>query len=301
MWVETDLEPDDVLALMMLKNIDYYVVGEGNADIKYDRMIRYCELLGNKGAIVIKGQNSDKLFENDGKEFDVLENKICIEDYLHNFMKFASMKDPIMFSLKPMRELLTEYRKDPVLIKQFTKNIELYVYGGFNFRCILKTHEKELLELLNSFKKVHIYESFYVSGEFNSINKTNFPKLYQYIMEHAAEPSYQTLLKLTYNWNDYLYHDISKWIDTVQKDSDIYKRNMKIMKDIQDNMTFQYVLADFGLTAIYQTIESTPVTNLRFEKSYTKFDETDKETNIYVYKQIPNSSIEHLIIKSLQK
>ena len=85
-----------------------------------------------------------------------------------------------MFGLKPMRELISEYIKDPKLIKSLVKNVILYTYGGFNFRqLLLNGNERNFIELLNSFKQVNIYESFYATGEFNSINCDVFPKLHE--------------------------------------------------------------------------------------------------------------------------
>ena len=300
-WIETDLEPDDVLSLAIFPKAQYYVVSEGNSLTKYKRMLKYCELLDNKNAIVIKGHDSDKLFPHDGLEFDNLDENINlhINNYLDNLIKFSNNDNPIMISIKPMRELLEEYIKDPDLIKKVVGNIKLYVYGGFNFRVLLDKYEKQLLELLKMFKEVKIYESFYVSGEKNSINKLNCPDLYNFIIQNKEKPFYKILLKLTYNWNSYLIDDIQQWIVTMDKNSDTYKRNIKIVNSIKDNVNFQFVLADFGLASVFRDVEPIKIKNLRFENKYTKFDETNETTNMYVYKDIPHDVIEKLILKYL--
>lgn len=185
-WVETDLEPDDVLAIRLkpLCHANWYVVGEGNANTKYNRMKKYCQLLNNTSAIIIYGMNSSKPFPNDGKEFDVLPNDIPSNiNYLDNFIALSKCKNPIMFSLKPMKELLHEFAKNKDLIKSLVKNIELYLYGSFNIRSILTEHKGNVIELLQNFKKVCIYESFYATGEQNSINKLNFPILYDFFQK----------------------------------------------------------------------------------------------------------------------
>ena len=178
-WLETDLEPDDVLALRInpwLKETKYYVVGEGDSNVKYNRMRRYARLLGRPDVTIIEGLGSEASFPHDGGEFDNLEREVCTEDYLPHFIEFASSPSPVMISLKPMRELLAAYIHDEKSISKLLQNVELYAYGGFNFRCLLE-HEAKLLELLHCFKKVSIYESVYVTGHDNSVNKDNFPWL----------------------------------------------------------------------------------------------------------------------------
>ncbi|QKF93517.1 hypothetical protein QKU48_gp0059 [Fadolivirus algeromassiliense] len=305
LWIETDLEPDDVLSLAIFPNANYYVVGEGDANIKYNRMIQYCKQLENNNTIIIQGFGSKKPFHDDGKEFDFIDKKECHEKYLDNFKIFAESPDPIMVCIKPLRELVDEYTINPELIKKLVSNIELYVYGGFNFRCLLRNYEKKLLELFDAFKKVCIYESFYVSGENNSVKKFNFPKLYHHLIQYSESSKYnlfyRTLLKLTYNWNIHLKNEMIELLKN-EKNIDKYKRSEKVIHDIEGNEEFQYVLADFGLAAVYRDIEPQPIKNLRFENWYTKFDETDDDkTNLYVYKDINLSLIEDLICKYLLK
>ena len=297
MWIETDLEPDDVLALYVLPNAKYYVVGEGNANIKYNRMIRYCSMLGNLNATVIEGTCSDKNFELDGKEFENLDTQTCSESYIDHFTNFATGQNPVMFSLKPMRELLNKYVKDPILIKYLVSKITLYVYGGFNFRCLAWKNKKELLELINSFKKVCIYESFFVSGEINSMNKLNAPRLYNYLKDHANNYT-TTLSKLTYNWNKSILDDMVLSLKKEKLDDNTRHRHQKVVDNVTGNEEFQYVIADFALAAVYRDIEPLPVTNLKFD-NYTTFDDTDGPTNLFVYKNIPTAVIEDLIMEHM--
>lgn len=85
--VFTDLEPDDVFAINLLHNYNFmsgrkgkidYIVGEGDAKIKGDRMIRYLHnmnqrfcvyngFIGNISPYI--GYDSDKKYEYDGFEF----------------------------------------------------------------------------------------------------------------------------------------------------------------------------------------------------------------------------------------
>lgn len=302
LWVETDLEPDDVLALRLkpLCYANYYVVGEGeNPNIKYNRMKRYTQLLNNSTAVIIQGFGSMKAFPNDGDEFDNLGNSGCDQYYLENFLKFSSSSNPVMFSLKPMRELLNEYNKNKGMIINAVKNIELYLYGSFNFRCVLKEHKNNLIELLNNFKKVCIYESFYATGEQNSINKNNYPLLYNYFIEHSNDPYIETLIKLTTIWNCHLRDEFKTHLKNETRIERI-KRSQKVIDNIIGHEDFQYVLADFGLVAVYDTIEPVPIKNLRFDDDgYTKFDDSLEESNMYVYRDVDFNTIEQLILAKI--
>jgi hypothetical protein len=300
-WISTDLEPDDVLALYRrsLRKAHYYVVGEGdNPNIKYNRMKRYCQLLGNDHAIVIQGFRSKKPFPNDGKEFDYLENEQNNEDYMTHFKKFATSSNPTMFSLKPMRELTKYFAEDKNQVKELTKNVTLYVYGGFNFRCLVREFGSELLELLHSFKKVCIYESHHATRQ-NSVTKKNFPLLYNHFQKHSNDPYIQILSKLTKIWNCHLLDEMKERLE-IEPDQKNVERLNKIISDIEGNEDFQFVLADFALTSIYDKIEPYPIKNLRFdEEGYLKFDDTTDPTNIYTYKNIEISAIEKHIIDGL--
>ncbi len=289
MWIETDLEPDDLLALAILPKAKYYVVSEGNANIKYNRMKRYCQLLKNEDAIVIEGFSTEREYSLDGKEFSDLPTEQCDNNYLNHFIKFANSTNPIMFSLKPMGELMNEYVKNPLLIESLVGKIELYTYGGFNFRCILKYYEKPLLDLLKRFKKVVIYESFLAHGDNNSVNKFNCPNLYRYIINHCQEPFYDALLKATKNWNQHLCDKF--------KNGD--QRQLDVLKKIEDHLDFQYVLADFGLAAVYDRLKPTPVKNLRFTNTFTTFDYSDTPTKLYVYKDVLVQTVETLLLRKL--
>ena len=302
-WIETDLEPDDVFALLLLPLAEFYVVGEGNARIKYNRMIEYVKLLKETKKdkiepILIQGIGSMKDFSLDGKEFDGLANNNCTENYLKQFIKFANSKNPVMFSFKPMRELLAEYIKNPELIKSLVSEVILYVYGGFNFRCLFNEKQK-LLDLLHCFNKVYIYETFFVLGENNSMNKKNSNRLYKYIIEHPNK-YFETMFKLTYNWNKNIINDMAESLKNPNLDHSTRNQHRKVIDNVIGNEDFQFVVADFGLAIVYEKIKPYPISNLRFE-NYTIFDWSDKPTNMYAYKDISIKHIEELILNYLQK
>ncbi|CAK7994955.1 Hypothetical protein POVR1_LOCUS473 [uncultured virus] len=288
-WVETDLEPDDVLALYMLPRIDYCVVGEGDVSIKFDRINAYLRLLNQSSCKTIMGDSSIELtpFIKDVKEFETLDHCDSVTDYFQSFEEFARSETPVFFSLKPMRELLRHYKDQPEKVKALCSNVILYAYGGFNFRCVLKNDKVSLLKLLGCFKETHIYESFYVSGESNTVNKNTFPKLYDHI---TSNPKYATLLKLVKNWNQ---HIMSQCLN------DNRPRSKKIVESIKEHEHFQFVLADFGLIAVHDQVVGQPIMNLRFVNNYTTFDITKDGSSCYVYHQMDNQLIENLILSKL--
>lgn len=302
-WVETDLESDDVLAILLLSAVKYYVVGEGDSNMKYKRMNEYAKLSNNESAIIIEGIGSKTKFSMDGKEFDKLPDVLqCNENYLLRFIEFANSDNPIMFSFKPMRELIQEYIKNPELTTKLLSNITLYCYGGFNFRCLFSEYKKELLEVLHLFKRVNIYESFFVSGSDNSVNKNTMPGLYKIFKEKNNKPYYTALSKLIYNWNVDIKERFTKSIQNPELDDDSKKRHQKVLDNIGDHLDFQMVLADFGLAAIYDKIEPKPIKNLSFT-NYTQFEwinDTQEKTNLYAYHNIKTDLIEKHIIKKLE-
>ena len=172
-WLETDLEPDDLVAIYVLHKkgfiFDYVVVGEGNSEIKAKRMRKYLTMLGSDKTI-IRGYGSSKIFQFDGDEFN--ESGECdkdthvelptdsmkhLEDYEELLNKYINETDnPIIVSFKPMRELRL-YEGDNL------NKVELFVYGSFNFRCLNKTKLKlpSVHDTLMRFKKVNIFETYY--------------------------------------------------------------------------------------------------------------------------------------------
>lgn len=297
LWIETDLEPDDVLALAIFPKADYYVVGEGEAKIKYQRMKGYLDMLNITDYILIKGNDGPKKYELDGKEFEHLPKIEHVEtNYKKHFENFCNSENPIMISIKPMRELAKLFSKNQN-IKKLLGNITFYAYGGFNFRTLLGTYKNVLKEILNSFKEVHIYESFYATGENNSFNKDTFPKLKE-ILFTSNKPFYKTFVKLIRNWNKCM---LSSFDINVLKGASL-ERALKIIKNIEGNEDFQLLVADFALAVLIRegiVKYNMPVTNVRFE-TYTLFDETlDNSSNIYFYKNVDMEELKNLILKYL--
>jgi hypothetical protein len=324
-FLATDLEPDDILAILTLYkkisqgSIEYVLVSEGKALKKVDRIFNFFKIL-KKYPIIIQGLDSEKSFKKEGEEFLKLKSKKEEEssefqsiigsepDFLKNFEKFSQSENPIFICLKPLKELFQEFQKNKDFIKKLVSNVKLYCYGGFNFRDTIKvsktaTEEQkkqihnDFIELLSSFKETYIYESYYATGSQNSVNKETMPELYKYINEKTAS-CYNVLKRLILNWNENIKEGILAWIDKVSDEE--RKRKQKILDNLKGHEDFQLVLADFGLTTAYMhNLKAKLVKNLKIDP-YLTFETTEEKTNLFVYKDIGNfETMEKLILSVL--
>lgn len=300
-WIETDLEPDDVLALAILPTPYAWVVGEGDASIKARRMQAYKQMLApGSGARVVRGFDSDKPFIGDGDELDILPSLEGVtDDYRGMFRAFLSQPHvyPVIISLKPMRELLAWYRESPEEVSKLLECVVWYGYGGFNFRCLLREYNRELPLMLQCFHDVKIYESFYATGQRNSVNKENCPWLYHALQKRQKNPYFAMLTRLTHNWNLHLLAEMENAVE--KTDEEAQKRRQKVIDSIRGHESFQYVLADFALAAVYKSVTPKPVKNLRFVHGYTTFDDGPDTSKIHVYRDINFESLEQMIVAEL--
>jgi hypothetical protein len=257
--ITTDLEPDDLVALHILK--DYlpdvpllFLVGEGNAYIKYMRMKVYAELLGLTNYKIIQGESSDKDFKYDG--YDVFNKEIIPylraqknpEQNNYELLEFIKLYKPVIISLKPPRELYALYLKDGKLFNE----IDIIGYMSFNIRCMLVSGDFDVIKFFESFKTVIYYESFLATGEENSINlgasvdetSSGFP--------FDKLPSY--IIKLMQLWNKdistYCQNYIKDFLDKDDEQSkEKIRRNTKTINNIKETNGVQFVNADCGLIA----------------------------------------------------
>lgn len=287
-WHETDLEPDDVLAIMMLPSAKYVVVGEGDVNIKFERASRYYSLLGYWPEF-LRGHMSNKPYHCDGEEFDGLLRSVpdlsfspalINGRYADKFHEFARAKEPVMVSLKPMRELFGWYLRNSAEVLGLIKKVTLYAYGGFNFRNLLTMDlisgkyglQDELVTFLRGFKNAVIYESFHVTGARNSMNRVSAPLIYKMLDQHRKYRYVQALFRLIGLWNRHIVKEIQEEMRT-DTDPESCKRSRKILESIQGNEDFQFVVADFGLAALMcSNMRPRRVVNFRIEDGYTKFD-----------------------------
>ncbi len=327
LWIETDLEPDDVLCIDILLrkkyNVHTIVCGEGDIDRKIFRCVEYYK---NHVSNFIKGYGSDKDFP-ETSTTGTIEWSTNYEMRLNEYL----VNNNRMVIIKPPRELLNMYLNDKENTVKLMKNVTCFMYGSFNLRCLSTEFERHsaisggnngcsesdnnvLLNFLRSFGTLYLYESYNASGTENTINNVNyknFEKLEQ--CEHFFDIMNQ--------WNNYIVKDCVDTCNLITGKSEIellpledydnseelmtrlseneinrYYRNYKCYESIMKFDSQQFVVADVGLALCVDLDVWTPV-NMSFnDAGYTMFNETSpKSTNMYTVSNIGISRLIELL------
>lgn len=281
-WYETDLEPDDLMALKVLPLTRYVMIDSHNRFMR-SVLHQYYRTMNRVAPTCICGESTSKFGEyllrqvgvSDllGKESPVTCAEGSYEEY---FEAFAHSIGPVMVSMKPMRELFAWYRRDRKAVTALLGRVTLYAYGGYNFRSL--THgtpelEYEFLEMLQSFKSVNVYESFYATGK-NSINHANSPEFYK-----MGGDLMEMLSMYAKFWNEYLVtRQRKRLVD--ESDLNAVYRVKKTIESIEADPE-QYLLADSGLAvAMVRGLKSVPV-RISFRGGYTMFKRVDESRMFY--------------------
>jgi hypothetical protein len=268
LWVESDFEPDDVLAMDILKirgyNITHVVVGEGDVKNKMYRAMLYFTEKSKKSPVLISGNESNKDFP---EPYQMPENKINLnkdKKYVEELKKYLQDNDTI-FVVKPPRELYNLYLSDKDAFKKLFKDKTCYMYGSFNLRS-LKASSSLMNDFLKSFGNLYLYESYYATekSNVNVSNYENFNKLNKCHMffetmghwdNYLLVDCIDTCQKLKYMEQDEKYSENKKHkfyeeeelTDLSEYDRKSYMRNKKAYMEIFANCGQQFVFADVGL------------------------------------------------------
>ena len=235
--VFTDLEPDDVLAINLLHNSNViekrgnqinYIVGEGSAETKTQRMMRYMANLNKRFPAregpadsheLFAGHSSDKSYEFDGNEFlprsflvDSLgltesdpvyswydeDEHTSVCDYPFSASRlFPKECVSYMKEFTKLHESTNLYivMKPPRELMELWKcgavdNSEknLVLYGSFNLRCIMGEYTHE--EILAFLKS---FKACYIYESFYVTNTNSFH-------DDKVEDLYPMDLKRTIHW-----------------------------------------------------------------------------------------------------
>jgi hypothetical protein len=226
LFLETDEEPDDILALLIWAArsyaLRYVVVGEGNIERKVARMQRYLEFLRQQGLVsaeckVVAGRGDDKnqtKFAAEGAEFGALpvadmthvehDYVACLKDFVaHGGDHFACMKPP--------RELCANFEA----VRELLGQMQGFFYGSFNLRNILfkdnKFSEEQralLVRVLSAFKRTVIYETFPALGLDNTMTTASCPKTWALIEGRKnSSPYLATLRNFVRAWNSHIKNE----------------------------------------------------------------------------------------------
>lgn len=294
----TDVETDDVIATHLIMNrykIDNIIVGEGQEAFLRCKAKRMQDATGLESDQILIGSRS-------GNEFNDKYSKSELPAY-RKIISIIDMnrliKNSLLIVLKPPRELM----------KCDVSTSTLWMYGSFNFRSIMKTHDHEKIkEWVNSFKRAYIYETYYAAGENNNVNKNvvgddtmrnicNMPgvsnimrKWNQYIFEDSLETVLNILISEGLLENGIVTQeriDYEKYSGKIKNERKLrkFQRNLKAMEQIQKNPK-QCVFADIGLSLTTMGEDDYRKINITFDEAgYTQAEETG-EGNVYIVKNL---------------
>ena len=326
-WLETDLEPDDLIAMKIMKSqgifFDKIVCGEGNIDKKMHRLIKYftCksnsdkkfDLMDSCGGVLKGIGYSTHYVHLIGSDKDFPDNyEYALENYLKNNKR--------MIILKPPRELYNMYLSNPEKTKSLLKKAECFMYGSFNLRC-LKADATQLANFMNLFGKLYLYESYYASKGDNTINKQNYPNFTKLVALMGDD-----VKDIITEWDNYIVKDCFNTCNEILMREELeelkdlseyhiklsdseaarYHRNYKVYKNISENKEGQFVLADVGLALCMNDETLWENAELSFDSNgYTNAivrhdDEimiSGKFTNTYIIKNIGFNTLTQLLEK----
>jgi hypothetical protein len=221
--VFTDAEPDDMVALAILKTnrkIDLIVVSEGS--MLQAKAARVQALYPD--IPVECGWTSDKPF---------VESTVPTCTYATYDTADVTFDNCLLIALSPMTGLVNLH---PIVYSQAT----LWAYGSFNFRSTMATlglDSAAMVSFLSSFKETYIYESFHVTGEQNNLN----PDVFAMDLIHDI-PGMRAIM---IEWDTALLAIMKA---NTHGNADRMARRQKAIDQISASMGNQLVLADAGLS-----------------------------------------------------
>ncbi len=281
--VETDLEPDDFIFILLLTqwlyqmklvteggNKVHFVVGESTrAFAKVDILKQYIDLLFNQfpaafevGTIMI-GMNSDKKYPL------FLNHEHCppgdINDIIDQYIKlYTTDKIDVAIMIKPPREALWMSQMGVTL-----PNVEAVAYGSFNWRTTMKANEDLTYTQNSDLHRVDfntlmkMYGSYTYIDSFTCVGSSNsgFLKLEIENKEDGDVTVPITLTRLGMfiqqaitEWNQHIVDDCQDTVNDLKKldeegelddkGKEKLHRNEKVIANVTEGKTEQFVVAD---------------------------------------------------------
>ncbi len=277
--VMTDLEPDDMLALAVLKRRGFQptviIAGEGCAHNKAIRARQYADDLGWLDTFVVCGNDSDKVFPNECADLDASQKDATHYGSRINF-PFASdtadievnvlqrglrgpsgVAEPTVLCLKPPRELVmleSGGRKDEA--HRLFKKLRLVLYGSFNLR---EVGYEPVLHWLNPgttpFKQVVLYENYGgMAGGTKNLNPATVSPCASPVLSCGMEVYEERLRVVAREWDMYILQDCEATCKQIEKenpdwatnaeDNARWTRNHTCASSVRENLGRQIVAAD---------------------------------------------------------
>lgn len=261
LWIETDCEPDDLLALWLLRQrgfaFDTVVVGESTDPGSKARQLR-AGLHVSASTPVIIGLASDKVHPTD----PALESAGAVSEseqrpdehlqaateqdlsqYVGRLLRYLSdVEEPVLVLLKPPRELMyivSDPDRHGQLLTLLRQRALVYLYGSFNLRTLKCVDTQLLHALLQSFSTVYLFETFHCVGTRNSINRETMPELYKRWtdLQRCDDKPMRHLASWMRVWNAHIVAEQRPWMDSSET-------ARKIVTNVEAHAEFQFVAAD---------------------------------------------------------
>lgn len=243
--VFTDLEPDDVFAINLLHNYNYisdrkgdidYIVGEGDAKTKGNRMLRYLHNMNQRfetnpkcstNIVPYIGYDSDKKYEYDGFEFlpkinffelikkdeKLVSSKLYYSDYENDIIDYPFTENMLfpkdLQNYADNYEMVNDKTQLYIVLKPPRELMDLWkrgkienseknlvLYGSFNLRCMMKDYSKEDI--------IQFLNSFKSCYLYETYYVTNINSFYNSIIEKIMP---NDLKRTIYLWNKSIYDD----------------------------------------------------------------------------------------------
>lgn len=247
LWVETDTEPDDLLALRIFHrdglSIEVVVVGESNPLLKISQILFYSDGTHKPGC-VIRGIGSGRSHPRDPnvKTTECDRNTYFpTSQYVKKLREYVERtENPTMVIIKPPRELYENFS----LVQDLLPKVNLYLYGSFNLRTLKAPGMNHVV--LQAFKNVYLHESYLAFGDDSSINRLSTPKLYD-LWTSSSCSNVKAIDAWMKVWNHDMLRVLSK--DDARSEESV-RVNEIIRAKIKPFLDFQFVAADMIL-ALY--------------------------------------------------
>lgn len=279
----TDIEPDDDLGIMIMNRagarFSHTIVTESVPPVVPLKMVylkkrnrRQKDFLGE----LLLGDYSDKEYKFTPPEELTREEISVQQSYVADPNKFISETqeklvklfqdndETNVVSIAPPR-ILFRIWQDPN-IRHLLKKVNMWSYGSFNYRTIysesdMTPEEKTaFFQFLNTgFKNAYTFETFFVMGSNNTVDKFNTPKFTEWIHKHRNNPDISSLIYLYNQWNKNIIGHMIRRVLKILEEEDENGESKKLgftstkydpVRQLMHSVNQQIVQPDFELTFI---------------------------------------------------
>lgn len=305
--VFTDIEADDILALIFLKNLEKQQI----VSIK-----SICVVSFDKKWNPVEKANKwfPQIDLNNVPRFDYVYENTDIQTNFQNWLIPQLETKPIIVSLASMSML---YRMDHKLFSE----CQLLCYGSANFRWSYDNNNAEdksnFAQFINtSFKHVTLFETYFMfPKKDNTINNTTMPKFCEHALK-SNSTNCSVIVDAVTEWNNHILFSMiernvgnctqeelniekirSKQLssETINKLKNSSDRRCKVILSIYEH-TFQLVAADMMVALSYYYIFATKTGRITFNDRFMTVFTNDDDGKVNMVQEISMTDIDELIV-----